>query len=131
MESPSPSAVPPVPTLRWAALSSVDAPGGSPWPVFALNLVGSVLLGLLLAEQRTRPPACLTPHDAGGIGLCGRLTTFSSFSVEVVDLARDVATALAIGYVVGSMVAAAAGSRSELARCVAGGPVLLPLEEEP
>nr|MDQ3355012.1 hypothetical protein [Actinomycetota bacterium] len=39
-------------TLRWALVTSVES-GRFPWPVFALNVVGSVLLGVLLAVERS------------------------------------------------------------------------------
>ncbi len=116
--------------LRWSVVTSVDT-GLFPWPVFALNVVGSVLLGLLLAEEWSRPSARLALHDAGGIGFCGGLTTFSTFSLDVVDLTRDGNTGLAIVYVVASVVAAvtgvAAGARA-LRRLRA---ITIPLEEEP
>lgn len=107
------------------------APGQSPWPVFAINIVGSILLGVLLAEEWTHPSARLLLHDAGGIGFCGGLTTFSTFSVEVVDLARDGDSVTAAVYALASVTAAIAG-------IVAGAGILrrlraltLPLEEQP
>ncbi len=116
--------------LRWSVVTSVDT-GLFPWPVFALNVVGSVLLGLLLAEEWSRPSARLALHDAGGIGFCGGLTTFSTFSLDVVNLTRDGNTGLAVVYVVVSVVAAvtgvAAGARA-LRRLRA---ITIPLEEEP
>lgn len=83
-------------TARWVVVSSFDR-DGFPWPVLAVNVVGSLLLGIVLAEEWTHPKRRLLLHDFGGIGLCGGLTTFSTFSVEVVDLARagDVFTASA------------------------------------
>lgn len=73
--------------VRWAVVITVDA-GLFPWPVFALNVAGSILLGALLAADGDRPRARLVLHDAGGIGFCGGLTTFSTFALEVVDLVR-------------------------------------------
>ncbi len=116
--------------LRWAVVTSVDA-GRFPWPVFALNLVGSVLLGLLLAEEEGRRSAHLVLHDAGGIGFCGGLTTFSTFSLEVVDLARDGSTGLAITYAVTSVVAAVLGIAAGAAALRRLRAVTIPLEEEP
>ena len=116
--------------LRWAVVASVDA-GRFPWPVLALNVVGSVLLGLLLAEEDRRRSAHLVLHDAGGIGFCGGLTTFSTFSLEVVDLARDGNIGLAITYTVVSVLAAVLGivaGAGALRRLRA---VTIPLETEP
>ena len=58
---------------------------GLPWTVFLLNCGGSFVLGVLLAEEWAHPRARLLLHDAGGIGFCGGLTTFSTYAVEVVD----------------------------------------------
>jgi CrcB protein len=117
-------------SLRWAVLGSVDA-GRFPWPVLALNVGGSVLLGVLLAEEWAHPNLRLVLHDLGAIGFCGGLTTFSTFTVEVVDLARagDLTTAAAYG--TASVVGAVAGvviGAAALRRLRA---VTLPLEESP
>lgn len=116
--------------LRWAVLTSVEA-GRFPWPVLALNVAGSVLLGILLAEEWTHPRQRLLLHDVGGIGFCGGLTTFSTFSVEVVNLARDGDTATATVYATASVVAAVAGVAIGAAALRGLRAVTLPLEEEP
>ncbi len=116
--------------LRWTVLTSVDA-GRLPWPVFSLNLLGSVLLGAFLAEEWRRPSARLALHDVGAIGFCGGLTTFSTFSLEVVDLARDGDTALAIVYVVVSVVASVAGVAAGSGAFRRLRAIRLPVEGEP
>ena len=67
--------------LRWGVLT-LFATREFPWPVLLVNAAGSVLLGVLLAEEWSHPRARLLLHDFGGIGLCGGLTTFSTFSLE-------------------------------------------------
>ena len=127
---PSPSAAWSAPALRWAVFTSVDA-GGFPWPVFAVNVAGSLILGVLLAEEWSHPRARLVLHDAGGIGFCGSLTTFSTFSVEVVDLAEDGDVGIAAVYTVASLaatVAAVVAGAAALRRLRA---IMLPLEEQP
>lgn len=117
-------------SLRWAVATTLE-PGQLPWPTLVVNVVGSVLLGVLLAEEWTHPRARLLLHDFGGIGLCGGLTTFSTFSLEVVHLARDGDSATAVVYAVASVVSALLGvvlGASALRRRRA---VTLPLEEEP
>lgn len=116
--------------MRWALVTSVEA-GRFPWPVLLLNVLGSILLGILLAEEYSRPSARLMLHDAGAIGFCGGLTTFSTFSVEVVELLRSGHIAMGTAYAIGSVLAAIAG-------VVAGAGALrrvralrLPLEEGP
>jgi fluoride exporter len=116
--------------LRWAVLASVDA-GRFPWPVFALNVAGSLILGVLLAEEWSHPRARLVLHDAGGIGFCGSLTTFSTFSVEVVDLYDDGDVGIAVVYTVASFtatIAAVVAGAAALRRLRA---LTLPLEEQP
>ncbi len=115
---------------RWALLTTVT-PGGFPWPVLAINIAGSVLLGVLLAAEPTHPSRRTLLHDAGGIGFCGGLTTFSTFALDIVNLARDgdgpVAAAYAVASTVGSIVGVTAGAAA-LRRVRA---VALPLEEKP
>ena len=116
--------------LRWAVLTAVDA-GGFPWPVFAVNVAGSLILGVLLAAEWSHPRARLVLHDAGGIGFCGSLTTFSTFSVEVVNLTEDGDVGIAAVYTVASLaatVSAVVAGAAALRRLRA---ITLPLEEQP
>jgi CrcB protein len=89
---------------------------GFPWVVLLLNCGGSLLLGVLLAEEWAHPRARLLLHDAGGIGFCGGLTTFSTYAVEIVDLIdRDrLGTAIiyTVASVAGALGAAVAGAAS-------------------
>jgi len=116
--------------LRWAVLAST-APGGFPWPVLAVNVVGSFVLGVVMAEDWAHPRRRLLFHDAAGIGFCGGLTTMSTFAVEVADLLRDRSVAVASAYVsaslVGGLLAVVTGA-AVLHRVRAVG---LPLEQEP
>jgi CrcB protein len=115
---------------RWAVITSVDA-GMFPWPVLAVNVAGSLLLGVLLAEEWTHPRARLVLHDFGGIGFCGGLTTFSTFALEVVELSRDGHTRTAAVYSVlsvGSAIVGAVTGALALRRVRA---LTLPLEEAP
>ena len=116
--------------MRWAIVINVDA-GQFPWPVFALNVAGSFLLGALLAAEGEQPRARLVLSDAGGIGFCGGLTTFSTFAVEVVDLVRAGHATTAGIYAVTSVAFAILG-------VIGGGAVVrrlralpLPLEKQP
>jgi fluoride exporter len=66
-----------------------------PWGTLTVNLIGSVLLGLLvgIGSHRGLPPMVM----AGvGTGFCGALTTYSTFGYETVRLAEDGARLLAI-----------------------------------
>ena len=115
---------------RWAALS-VAGSHQVPWPVLAVNVVGSFLLGVLLAEEPGHPSSRLALHDLGAIGFCGGLTTFSTFAVEIVDLIERDDALLAATYGAASLAAA-------IVALVAGAALLhrvralsLPVEEEP
>jgi CrcB protein len=116
--------------LRWAVLTTVAA-GAFPWPVLAINIAGSFTLGVLLAEEWTHATARVLIHDAGGIGFCGGLTTFSTFSVEVVNLVRDDHETTAALYVLASLVGTIAAVLAGAAALRRVRAVSLPLEGQP
>ena len=90
--------------LRWSVVEAVGPVAGFPWPVFVLNVVGSLVLGAAMVASRQR--GITVWRDGVGIGFCGGLTTFSTFAVEAAGLVRDDRAALALGYVSSSVVAA-------------------------
>lgn len=105
-------------TFARAALSSAfpHADAGWPWATFWINIVGSVVLGALL-EALSR-----AGEDSGwrrsvrlgvGTGVIGGFTTYSTFVLEIDQLARADALPLAIAY---ALVSAVVG----LAAAVAG-----------
>ena len=69
--------------LRWA-VSRAFAEQRFPWAVLVVNVVGSALGGVLVG---------LAVDDAARLilltGLCGGLTTFSTLSVETVQLVQE------------------------------------------
>ncbi|MEU1404182.1 fluoride efflux transporter CrcB [Streptomyces sp. NPDC005728] len=75
-----------------------------PWGTFAANVTGSVILGALTGAAM----AGAAPQDVQlylGTGLCGALTTYSTFSYETLSLAEAGARFLAAANVVASVVA--------------------------
>ena len=76
-----------------------------PWGTLAVNLAGSLVLGFLLGVQRHLG---LSPAVFAllGTGLCGGLTTFSTFSYETLRLLEDGAVGEAGLNVIGSVAAA-------------------------
>ena len=74
------------------------APGAWPWATFSVNLLGA----LLLAWFTTRLAEMVAPTRYWrlllGTGFCGALTTFSTFQVETIRLARNGHAAMAAGY---------------------------------
>jgi CrcB protein len=120
-------------TVLWVALgAAIGAParyltdravqrrhgGVFPWGTLTVNLAGSFLLGLLTALGARLSPAL---GAAVGIGFCGALTTYSTFSHDVLRLLEDGArrpaladvalsllgglAAVALGWAVGSRLA--------------------------
>jgi fluoride exporter len=81
------------------------APGTWPWATFSVNVVGALLLAWLV----TRLDELVAPTRYWrfllGTGLCGALTTFSTFQVETIGLARDGRAGMAAGYAVTSLAA--------------------------
>jgi fluoride exporter len=117
-------------SVRWGVVTTFGT-NGFPWPVLAVNAIGSVLLGVVLAEEWTHPSARLVLHDAVAIGFCGGLTTFSTFAVEVVDLWRDGDIGTAVVYGFASVVAAITGVVAGAAALRRTRAIVLPLEESP
>jgi len=81
---------------------------GFPWGTFLVNVVGSLVLGLVTGAAATPAVAALV-----GTGFCGALTTYSTFGYETVQLAaggrRLLAGLNALGSVAAGLGAAALG----------------------
>lgn len=79
--------------------------GSFPWGTLAVNVLGSFLLGLAFRaiEAGAVPMAW---RQGITIGMLGAFTTFSTFSLEAVALARDGDWAQAVTYVVASVLLA-------------------------
>ena len=82
---------------------------GWPWPTFIANMAGTLLLGYFATRLQERLPPSTYRRPALGTGLCGGLTTFSTFQVELIRLARDGTPGLAAGYGAASLAAGLAG----------------------
>lgn len=87
--------------LMWPA-----AAGGFPWTIFAINVVGAFVLGVLLealslrgADEGNRRILRL----ALGTGVLGGFTTYSSLATDVASRLPD-ATGIALGYAAASLV---------------------------
>ena len=71
---------------RWG-LGLWLSPGGTiPWGTLAANLLGAYLIGLCVAVFQALPQLDPVWRLALVTGLLGSLTTFSSFSAEVVEM---------------------------------------------
>jgi CrcB protein len=75
-----------------------------PWGTFAVNVVGSLILGLV-AGAVAAGGASAGVQLAVGTGFCGALTTYSTFSYETLRLLEGDARFLAAANVLVSIVA--------------------------
>lgn len=73
------------------------AAGAWPWPTFAVNMAGALLLGYFFALFRDHPEERLH-HPFLGTGVCGTLTTFSTLQLELYDMVAEGHLALAAAY---------------------------------
>lgn len=78
--------------------------GHWPWPTFAVNIAGAVLLGYFTTRLTDRLPFTPYRRPLLGTGLCGGLTTFSTMQVEAVEMIEANNYALAAGYLLASVV---------------------------
>jgi len=91
-----------------------------PWGTLVVNVVGSVVIGFIAALAAPESRIIISPNARQFImvGLCGGFTTFSSFSLQTLELIRNrnfaeaggnvllsvaaCMAAVAIGYIAGS-----------------------------
>lgn len=93
------------------------SPGGViPWGTLTANLVGAYLIGVAVATFQALPQLDPVWRLVLVTGFLGALTTFSSFSAEVVDLLGLQRYALALGtagaHLLGSLLLTVAGMKT-------------------
>lgn len=81
---------------------------GFPWGTLTVNIVGSFLMGLLIAWLAARSQLDSQLRLFAATGFLGAFTTFSAFSLDVVTLIERKAVWLAGGYALVSVIAAIA-----------------------
>lgn len=101
---------------RWG-LGLWLTPGGViPWGTLAANLTGGYLIGVCIAVFQSMPQLDPVWRLLLVTGFLGGLTTFSSFSGEVVSLLMQARYGLALGtaalHVLGSLLLTVAGIKS-------------------
>ena len=84
-------------TVRCSVVTLAADDGRFPWWTLLVNVVGCLGLGALV---RSGPAV----RSAVGVGVCGGLTTFSTFSVEVATLLDDGEATIASSYLAASVV---------------------------
>jgi len=95
-----------------------------PWGTLTVNVVGSIVIGFVAALAAPESRVIVSPNARQFImvGLCGGFTTFSSFSLQTLELIRNrdfseafgnillsvgaCMAAVAIGYIAGSAIGA-------------------------
>ncbi|HVU79544.1 MAG TPA: fluoride efflux transporter CrcB [Gaiellaceae bacterium] len=82
---------------------------GWPWTTFAVNTVGTLLLGYFATRLQERLPPSTYRRPLLGTGLCGALTTFSTLQVEALTLWRHGHVGLGVAYIAGTLAAGLLG----------------------
>jgi fluoride exporter len=94
---------------RFALNGFVSAHVGEtfPWGTFVINVTGSFVIGFFatLTDPDGRVFVSSNTRQFFMTGICGGYTTFSSFSLQTLNLARDGEWMRAGGYTAGSVVA--------------------------
>ncbi len=101
-----------------------------PWATFAVNLAGALLLGLLVAALRGHRAeshgfALLTT------GICGTLTTFATFQLELFEMLEGGAVGLAAAYAAATVAAGYLLVRAGIAIGGGGGSIAGPASTSP
>ena len=103
--------------LRWRLGLWLSTPGALlPWGTLSANLIGGYLVGVAVAVFQALPQLDPAWRLLLVTGFLGALTTFSSFSAEVVAMLQQSRYALALGtaalHLFGSLLLTVAGIRS-------------------
>ena len=77
-------------------------PGHWPWVTFGVNLIGCFLVGYFVTRLQERLPITAYRRPLLGTGICGGLTTFSTFQLELLQMLDRSELGLALAYVAAS-----------------------------
>ena len=88
-----------------AAVASLTGPQ-FPWGTMLINVLGSFVIGLFGALTGSRGPVSVPPDIRifVMVGVCGGFTTFSSFSLQTLELLQSGELLWAGAYILGSVV---------------------------
>jgi CrcB protein len=91
--------------LRWGAATEFPVTAGTfPVTTLGINVLGAALLGVVLVAFLDRTPPRTHWHALLGTGVLGAFTTFSTFTVEAVELTRIGHWPVAVAYLAASVV---------------------------
>jgi CrcB protein len=79
------------------------SPGAWPWPTFAVNLAAAALLGYAVAWLGEHHQRTMYVRAFVATGVCGALSTFSTFALELIHLYEKTGLGLAAGYAAASI----------------------------
>lgn len=94
--------------IRYVVAQRLD--GVVPWGVLTVNVLGSLVLGVLVGATVGGTWGALL-----GAGLCGAATTYSAFGFDTVVLAEAGERLVATGYVVASLLGGLAAALAGIA----------------
>ena len=83
---------------RWGLGLWLSTGAGLPWGTLAANLIGGYLIGVCIALFQSMPQLDPVWKLAIVTGFLGALTTFSSYSAEVIGLLQQQRLAAALGW---------------------------------
>jgi fluoride exporter len=103
---------------RWALALWLNTGAALPWGTLVANLLGGYLVGICVALFQNMPHIDPVWRLALVTGFLGALTTFSSFSAEVVGMLQTQRYALATGtaalHLLGSLVCTVLGIQTAM-----------------
>ena len=101
---------------RWGLGLWLSSGSNLPWGTLAANLIGGYVIGICVALFQAMPQLDPAWKLAIVTGFLGALTTFSSFSAEVIGLLQQQRLIAALGWaclhLIGSLLMTAAGLAS-------------------
>ena len=78
--------------------SRVDAVRIAPWLTVLANMIACFLLGIIVAMTGSASGSGELAYLLLAAGLCGGLSTLSTAAMDIIELVRAGATAVAVGY---------------------------------
>ncbi|MBL7924438.1 MAG: fluoride efflux transporter CrcB [Bacteroidia bacterium] len=87
------------------SLLQKNMPGVLPWPTLLANVLAAAVLGFFTALFLLKPGQYEQQRLLIGVGFCGGLSTFSSFTLEGFELLRSGNPGMALAYMVISIMA--------------------------